>query len=160
MIDLSHTEIVGEPSKDRIQVIKDGLDIPPLLPTSHETDAVFELLNGTRSDTKTEAAKVERQELKTLLEIRDTSFRIMEREFEIPKDLLGVRHGESGFLVRFGEDDEIISVSDVPPTLGFDLLIEGVEDNVGKQRRDYSPNAKGNFEFSREVSFTRRKENA
>ena len=32
MIDLCHAEIVGKTSKDRIQVIKDSLDIPPLLP--------------------------------------------------------------------------------------------------------------------------------
>jgi hypothetical protein len=39
-------------------------------------------------------------------------------------------------------------------------LVYLIEVEVAEQRRDYSPNAKGNFEFSRKVSFTRRKENA
>jgi hypothetical protein len=60
----------------------------------------------------------------------------MERETEIPEDLLSVGHSESGFLWRFRENDEVIGVSDMPPTFGFDLLVKGVEDNIGEQRRD------------------------
>ena len=63
----------------------------------------------------------------------------MERETEIPEDLLSVGHSESGFLWRFRENDEVIGVSDMPPTFGFDLLVKGVEDNIGEQRRDDPP---------------------
>jgi hypothetical protein len=35
-----------------------------------------------------------------------------------------------------------------------------VKVDVRQKRRCDSPNAKGNFEFSRKVSFTRRKENS
>jgi hypothetical protein len=133
---LGHTEIVGISSNDRVKVLQDSLDIPPLLSPGHEADTVFELLNGTRSDAKAEAAKVKPQELKALVKTREARFCLMERESEVPKDLLSVSHGESGFLWRFREDDEIISVSDVPPAFGFNLLVEGVEDNVGEQRGD------------------------
>jgi len=137
--DLCHTEVVGISPNDRVKVLEDSLDIPPLLSPGHDSDTVFELLKGTRSDAKAEAAKVKPEELKSLMEIRETSFGLMEREFEISKDLLSVSHSESGFLWRFGENDEVIGVSDVPPTFGFDLLIEGVEDNIGEQRRDDAP---------------------
>lgn len=156
---LCRAKIVGISSDDRVKVLEDSLDVPPLLPPGHVSDAVFEFLNGTRSDAKAEAAKVKPQELKTLVEIRETSFGLMERESEVPEDLLSIGHSKNGFLWRFGENDEVIGVSDVPPTFGFDLLVKGVEDNIGKQRRDDAPNAKGNFEFSRKVSFTRRKQN-
>jgi hypothetical protein len=137
--DLCHTEIVGISSNDRVKVLDDSLDVPPLLSPGHVSDTVFELLNGTRSDAKAEAAKVKPQELKSLVEIRKTSFRLMERESEIPEDLLSVGHSENGFLGRFRENDEVIGVSDMPPTFGFDFLIEGVEDNIGEQWRDDAP---------------------
>ena len=137
--DLCRTEIVGVSSNDRVKVLDDSLDVPPLLSAGHVSDTVFELLNGTRSDAKAEAAKVKPQELKPLVKIRETSFGLMERETEIPEDLLSVGHSESGFLWRFRENDEVIGVSDMPPTFGFDLLVKGVEDNIGEQRRDDPP---------------------
>jgi hypothetical protein len=63
----------------------------------------------------------------------------MERELEISQDLLGVSQGMSGFLGRAREDDKIIGVSDMPPTFGLDGLVEGIENNVGEQRRDDAP---------------------
>jgi len=134
--DLCHTKIVGISSNDRVKVIEDSLDIPPLLSPGHISDTVFELLDRTRADAKAEAAKVKPEELKSLVKIRKTSFRLMEGESEISEDLLSVSHSKGGFLWRFREDDKIIGVSDVPPTFGFNLLIEGVEDNIGEQRRD------------------------
>ena len=88
---LCHTEIVGVSSNDRVKVLEDSLDVPPLLPPDHVSDTVFELLNGTRSDAKAEASKVKPQELKALVEIRETRFALMERESEISKDLLSSR---------------------------------------------------------------------
>ena len=72
---LSHTKIVGISSDDRVKVLEDSLDIPPLLPPGHVSDTVFELLNGTLSDAKAEAAKVKPQELKSLVEIRKGKMR-------------------------------------------------------------------------------------
>jgi hypothetical protein len=46
----------------------------------------------------TEASKVKPQEFKTLVEIREARFRLMEREIKIPEDLLGISHGKGGFL--------------------------------------------------------------
>ena len=63
----------------------------------------------------------------------------MERESERSQDLLGVDHSKSGFFWRFREDDKVIGVSHMTPTLGFDILIKGVEDHVGEQRRDDAP---------------------
>lgn len=137
--DLCDAKIVGKSSNDRIKIMKDSLDVPPLLSPSQETDTVFEFLDGTRSDAKAEASEVKPQELETLVEIREASFRLMEREFEVPEDLLSVSHSLSGFLWRFREYDEVIGVSDMPPTFGFDILIEGIENNVGEQRRDDAP---------------------
>jgi hypothetical protein len=42
-------------------------------------------------------------------------------------------------LSRFSENDEVIGVSDMPPTFSFDSLVEGIEDNIGKQRGDDAP---------------------
>ncbi len=75
---LCHTKIVGISANDRIKVMEDSLDIPPLLSPGHVPDTVFKLLNGTRSDAKAEASKVKPQELKTLVKIREASFRLME----------------------------------------------------------------------------------
>jgi hypothetical protein len=136
---ICHTKVVGISSNDRIKVVEDSIDIPPLVATGHGSDTFFELLKGTRSDAKTVATKVKPEELETLAKIREASFRLMEGESERAEGLLGECHGKSGFLWRFGEDDKIIGVSDVPPTFGLDLLIEGVENNVGKQRRDDAP---------------------
>jgi hypothetical protein len=137
--DLCRTEIVGKSSNDRVKVVEDGLDIPSLLSPGHVSDTVFELLNGARSDAKAEASKVKPQELKALVKIREASFRLMERETEVPEDLLSAGHSTGGFLWRFRENDEVIGVSDMSPAFGFDLLIEGIEDNVGEQRRDDAP---------------------
>jgi hypothetical protein len=139
LVDLCDTKIVGVSSDDRIEIMEDSLDIPPLLSPGHIPDTVFELLKGTRSDAKAEATKVKPQELETLVKIRETSFRLMERELEVPEDLLSVSHSKSGFLGRFRENDKVVSVSDMPPAFGFDLLIKGIEDNVGEQRRDDAP---------------------
>jgi hypothetical protein len=136
---LCHTEIVGISSDDRVKVLEDSLDIPPLLSVGHVSDTVFELLDGTRSDAKAEAAKVKPQELETLVKIRETSFGLMEGESEISEDLLSVGHSESGFLWRFRENDEVIGVSDMPPAFGLDFLVKGVEDNIGEQWRDDAP---------------------
>ena len=95
---LGDTKIVSISPNDGIEVKEDSLDISPLVSPSHGADALFELLKGTRPNAKTEASKVEPQEFKTLVEIREAGFRLMEREIEIPKDLLGVSHGKSGFL--------------------------------------------------------------
>jgi predicted nucleotidyltransferase len=95
---LSDTKIVSISPNDRIKVKEDSLDVPPLVSPRYGTDALFELLKGTRSDAKTETSKAKPQEFKTLMKIREARFRLMEREIEIPEDLLGVRHGESGFL--------------------------------------------------------------
>jgi len=107
-----------------------------LVAAGHSSDTVFELLNGTRSDVKAEASKAKPEELKTLVEIREARFRLVEGEFELPEYLLSVSHSKSGFLWRFREDDKIIGVSDMPPAFGFDFLIKGVEDNVGEQGGD------------------------
>jgi len=82
---------------------------------------------------------VKPEELKTLMETREASFRLMERELESSQDLLGVSQGMSGFLRRAGEDDKIIGVSDMPPAFGLDGLVEGIENNIGEQRRDDAP---------------------
>jgi len=95
---LSNTKVVSVSPNDGIKVKEDSLDIPPLVSPRYGADAFFELLKGTRSDTKTEASKVKPQEFKALVEVREARFRLMEREIEIPKDLLGVCHGKSGFL--------------------------------------------------------------
>jgi hypothetical protein len=58
---------VGISSNDRIEVIDDSLDVPPLLSPGHIPDTVFELLNGARSDAKAEASKVKPQELEALV---------------------------------------------------------------------------------------------
>jgi hypothetical protein len=95
---LRYTKIVSISANDGIKVTEDSVDISPLVSPSHGADTIFELLKGTRSDAKTEASKVKPQEFKTLVEIREASFRLMEREIEIPEDLLGVSHGKGGFL--------------------------------------------------------------
>jgi hypothetical protein len=136
---LGDAEVVGKSSDDRIKVTEDRIDVPPLLSTSHKADTVFELFQGTVSDFKAEASKAKPQEVKSLLEIRETSFGLMEREFEDSEGLLGVSQSENRFLGRFGQDDEVVSVSDMPPAFGRDLLIKGVEDNVGEQWRDDAP---------------------
>src|SRR3989304_2510134 len=138
-VNLCHPEVIGVSSDDRVQVLEDGLDIPTLLSAGHVSDTVFELFKGTRSNTKVEAPKVKPQELETLAKTRKTSFCLMEREAERSQDLLGVNHSKSGFFWRFRENDKVIGVSHMAPTLGFDILIKGVEDHVGEQRRDDAP---------------------
>jgi hypothetical protein len=133
------TEVVGVSAKNRIKVFEDRLDVPPLVSPGHISDALFELLKGTRSNAKVVSAKVEPQELETLLEVREAGFRLMERESERTKGLLCECHGRSGFLRRFRENDKIISVSDVPPAFGLDFLVKGIEDNVSEQWRDDAP---------------------
>jgi hypothetical protein len=77
---LSDTEVVSISPNDGIKVKEDSPDIPPLVSPRYGADALFELLKGTRSDTKAEASKVKPQEFKTLMEIREARFRLMERE--------------------------------------------------------------------------------
>jgi hypothetical protein len=48
--DLCDTEVVGKSSNDRVEVIDDRIDIPPLLSTSHKADTVFELFKGALSN--------------------------------------------------------------------------------------------------------------
>ena len=93
------------------------------------------------------------EKLKTLMEIRETGFRLMERELESSQDLLGVSQGMSGFLGRAREDDEVIGVSDMPPAFGLDSLVEGIENNIGEQRRDDTMNAKENLTFERVLRY-------
>jgi hypothetical protein len=75
---LCDAKIVGISSNDRIEIMEDSLDIPPLLSPGHIPDTVFELFKGTRSDAKAEASKVKPQELESLVKIREASFHLME----------------------------------------------------------------------------------
>ena len=92
--DLCDAEIVGESSNDWVKVTDDCPDIPPLLSTSHKSNTVFKLFQGTVSDFKAEASKAKPQEVKSLLKIREASFGLMEREFENSEGLLGVSQSE------------------------------------------------------------------
>ena len=60
-------------------------------------------------------------------------------------------------IIRKPHDDHIAGGQLPTPRQGPQIKCV-VKVDVRQQRRCYSPNAKGNFEFSREVSFTRRKE--
>ena len=54
----------------------------------------------------------------------------------------------------------VIRIANKQMSASLQLPIQFVQYDIAKQWRKYSPNAKGNFEFSRKVSFTRGKEKA
>src|SRR6266498_1133607 len=85
--DFCDTKVVGISANDRVKIIEDGLDVSPLIAPGHKSDSVFKSFKGLRSDTKAEASKVKPEKVKTLMEIREASFRLMERELEISQDL-------------------------------------------------------------------------
>jgi len=60
-------------------------------------------------------------------------------------------------IIRKPHDDHIAGGQLPTPRQGPQIKCV-VKVDVRQKRRCYSPNAKGNFEFSRKVSFTRRKE--
>ena len=54
----------------------------------------------------------------------------------------------------------VIRIANKQMSASLQLPIQFVQYDIAKQWRKYSPNAKGNFEFFRKVSFTRGKEKA
>jgi hypothetical protein len=106
------------------------------LTPGQRSNAFFELIYGFLSDSKAVSFKAKAEELKTSAKIRETSFRLLERQLESLKNLLDVFQGFRGFLGRAGEDQEIICISDKSPVSTLDGLVQVVEHDIGDQGRD------------------------
>src|SRR5207247_6281478 len=96
--DFCDTKVVGISAYDRIKICEDSIDVSPLISPGYKSDAVFESFKGFRSDTKADASKAKPEVVNTLMETRQASFRLMERELESSQTLRGVSQALSRFF--------------------------------------------------------------
>jgi hypothetical protein len=124
------SEVSGPSSQNRVKLLEDCFDIYPLLAPGQRSNAVSECIYGFLANSKAVSSQMKAEELKAGAEIRETSFRLMERQLESLKHLLDVFQGIRGFFGGAGEDQKIVGISDKSPISALNGLIQVIENDI------------------------------